>query len=550
MVAMTGVTKTILMTVNAQLAESYQVSYTAVAALTGVPLILSAFTGLICLVAARVCGKRPLYLASLLLVFIGTTWNTNVASSYAQCMAARVFQGLGWGAFDTLILGSIQDTYFVSPERPHASSPSSTKPNQEHERGLRIAIYSIVAVATTWGAPLIGGVASQSQVGFSLQFTILSAFFVVAVPAIALGAPETVFDRAYTLAQTPATAASSKYKASLPITPRRIFSLETFNDYIIKLKPYSYSGPYDLSTLLQAPRAFVTPTTTLLAVASLLPHSALWGLAASLSLLFRPLPFNLPPSSIGALLIAPFLLTTAVVAASSLLPRFLQKTAGTTTNPLVPTKRIPFLNLPLPQCTLTAVSLRFTPKTHVWTIALGSLLTFIGILTFGLHITSALTPRPDEDPVLAATTSVYALGYLAPRVNLPAVSFVLGLLAAGAYALDAAVRPAVAASTAFTSSNLGVALRNTADMSAGVACWRTLFAGVFVLVLPGAVWASRDGLKEVCIGIGIAQMVVGAVLGMVWWLWGEGLVRRWDGRVMKLVNLEMLRRNGSFFDMD
>jgi MFS family permease len=121
MVAMTGVTKTMFMTVNAQLAQSYEVSYTAVAALTGVPLILSALAGLACLVAARICGKRPLYLASLLLVFIGTVWTTNVASSYGQCMAARIFQGLGWGAFDTLVLGSIQDTYFVRSSSPWLS---------------------------------------------------------------------------------------------------------------------------------------------------------------------------------------------------------------------------------------------------------------------------------------------------------------------------------------------------------------------------------------------------------------------------------------------
>jgi len=121
-VAITGVTKTIFMSVNAQLAESYNVSYPAVAALTGVPLILSAFTGFGCLVASRICGKRPLYLASLLLMFIGTVWNTNVATSYAQCMAARVFQGLGWGAFDTLVRGSIQDTYFVSSTMPVVES--------------------------------------------------------------------------------------------------------------------------------------------------------------------------------------------------------------------------------------------------------------------------------------------------------------------------------------------------------------------------------------------------------------------------------------------
>ena len=114
MVAMTGVLKTIFVTVNAQLAQLYQVSYTDITALTGVPLIISAASGFGCLVASRIVGRRPLYLISLLLVFIGTVWSTNVASSYGQAMAARVFQGLGWGAFDVLVPGSIQDTFFVS----------------------------------------------------------------------------------------------------------------------------------------------------------------------------------------------------------------------------------------------------------------------------------------------------------------------------------------------------------------------------------------------------------------------------------------------------
>jgi MFS family permease len=121
MVSMTGVMKTVFVTVNCVIAMHYEVSYTAAAALTGVPLLLSAATGFASLIAARIWGKRPLYLSSLLLILIGTLWSTNVQSSYAQCMAARVFQGLGWGAFDTLVMGSIHDTYFVSP----ATSPST-----------------------------------------------------------------------------------------------------------------------------------------------------------------------------------------------------------------------------------------------------------------------------------------------------------------------------------------------------------------------------------------------------------------------------------------
>ncbi|KAK4238561.1 major facilitator superfamily domain-containing protein [Achaetomium macrosporum] len=497
MVAMTGVTKTIFMTVNGQLAESFKVSYTAAVALTGVPLIVSALTGCLCLASSRICGKRPLYLASLLLMFIGIVWNTNVGSSYGQCMAARIFQGLGWGAFDTLVLGSIQDTYF------------------EHERGLRVAIHSIVAVTTTWGPPLLGGVTSQGPAGVSLQFMILSTFFVAAVPAIALGAPETAFDRTFVVAQTPVTAASQLKTSFLP-APRRFLSIETFTDYIVKLKPYAFRGPADRTILLQVPRAFITPTTALLAIVSLLPCSSLWGLAASLSLFFQPLPFILSPGTIGALFTAPFLLATAAVAAPAFLPRW-QHT-------------------------------KFTPKAHMLALTCGSGLVFIGVLTFGLHLDNAMTPPPRPDDATTTTISIFALDYLASRVNLPAVSFVLGLLAAGAHVLAATAAPLIAKSTGFTGSNLAVSTRNTADMTAAVSCWRALMAGVFVMGVPNAVW-WWDGLRAFCIGIGVAQVVVAAIVGTVWWFWGER-IRRWDGRVMGLVDLEGLKRTGSFFDLD
>ncbi|KAK4146029.1 major facilitator superfamily domain-containing protein [Dichotomopilus funicola] len=504
MVAMTGVTKTMFMAVNAQLAQDYQVSYTSVTALTGVPLILSAMAGLLCLVASRVCGKRPLYLTSLLLVFIGTVWSTNVAGSYAQCMAARVFQGLGWGAFDTLVLGSIQDTYF------------------EHERRARMAVYSIVAIATTWGPPLIGGVASQGPAGFSLQPTILSAFFVVAIPAIALGAPETAFDRTHLLAQTPATA-TTDLKAAIFFPPRQLFSLDTLAEYTVKLKPYAYHGSADFKTLLQAPRAFATPTTMLLAVVSFLPCAALWGLTSSLSLLFSPVPFSLSPGTLGALFLAPFLLATAATGITSFLPVWQN---------------------------------RFTPRTHMVGLATGTILAFIGILTFSLHLSSTLAQtssssssaspfqqvqEPSTTPTPIPTTSTPPL-----NLNLPALSLIIGLLAAGTALLDATAAPLIRQSTAFTGSSLAVSMRNTADMAGGVACWRAVGAGVFVLGLSGLL---EGALRGIGIGMGVALVVVSGLAGGVWWVWGEGM-KRWDGRVMGLVDLEMLRMQASFFDMD
>lgn len=112
-VGLIGGMKTAFVTTNGIMANDYRVSYTAVAALTAVPLMLSSFTGILCLGASKMVGKRPLYLGSFVLIFIGSIWNMTTHDSYGCCMGARVFQGLGWGAFDTMVIGSIQDTHFV-----------------------------------------------------------------------------------------------------------------------------------------------------------------------------------------------------------------------------------------------------------------------------------------------------------------------------------------------------------------------------------------------------------------------------------------------------
>jgi MFS family permease len=467
---MTGVMKTAFVSINHLLSEGYGVSYTAVAALTGVPLMLSAITGFGSLVAARIWGKRPLYLASLLLMFIGVTWNTNVATSYGQCMAARIFQGLGWGAFDTLVISSIYDTYF------------------EHERSLRVAVYSTLSMATTWGPPLLGGVVSRAPTGFGLQFAVLSVFFVVAVPLMVLGAPETAFDRSYNMAQTPATGIS--YPRSYPLTPRKVFSVESFRNYITKLKPVVYVSdqPYS-ATILQVPRAFIAPTTILLFLVLFLPAAALWGLTSSLSLLFSSLPFNLTTTSLGTLSTGPFLLGTITTAIFALWANWHDTFNITRHNTIA--------------------------------VSAGSVLAFIALIAFGFQ---------------------------GIQVSLPVVSFLLGLLAAATSILEATIRPLIRRSTAFTSSNLGVALRNTADMDACLGIWKTLFAGVFVIVIPSAV-GNSEGLKGTCLGLSVAQLVVGVVVAGIWWFWHEA-VGRMDGRVMRLVDLDGLRRMGSFFDTD
>lgn len=60
-----------------------------------------------------VVGKRGIYLGASILMLVGMFWNMHVPN-YAQFMVSRIFQGIGWGAFESLVALSVKDMYFVS----------------------------------------------------------------------------------------------------------------------------------------------------------------------------------------------------------------------------------------------------------------------------------------------------------------------------------------------------------------------------------------------------------------------------------------------------
>ncbi|KAI1142045.1 MFS general substrate transporter [Hypoxylon sp. FL0543] len=487
MVALVGVMKTAYISVNSVIAIGEGISYTAAVALTAVPLMVSAASGLASLIIARIWGKRPVYLGSMVMIFMGMVWNTHVSGNLAQNMAARIFQGLGWGAFDTLVLGSIQDTYF------------------EHERKPMVIIHYAVSIATTMGSPLLGGVASAGPRGFELQFEIMSAFLSVSILLLVFGAPETTYNRLVSEDQQPTL------QRSRALWPAITYTKEATMEYLVKLKPWSYKATeINLSVILQAPRAIVAPTTGLLFTLTLLPYAGLWSLVSSLSLFFSPLPFMLSSASLGALMTGPFLLATPVVVALALL-----LSHG-----------------------------RFTPIVHLAILVIGTAIVSIGMLGFGLYLAGSMEMATDSsaDPL----STPWDLG--TDHISLPVASFLLGLLAAGSLALDSTIQPVIQRSTAFTSANLAVALRNTADMQGGLTCVRNFVTGAFILGLPNAVF-MWDGLKAATLGMGIMQIVVTAAVCGVYWRWDEN-VRRLDGRVMGLIDLSILKRTASFFDTD
>jgi MFS family permease len=105
--------KMLLVTVASVTSTQLNVSYTATTALTGIPLIIGALAGMGARVLSQTSGKRGFLLSSTSLALIGALWNMHVYGSYAQFMVSRIFQGIGWGVFETLAGHVIDDLFFV-----------------------------------------------------------------------------------------------------------------------------------------------------------------------------------------------------------------------------------------------------------------------------------------------------------------------------------------------------------------------------------------------------------------------------------------------------
>ncbi|EGX96224.1 hypothetical protein CCM_00879 [Cordyceps militaris CM01] len=177
----------------------------------------------------------------------------------------------------------------------------------------------------------------------------------------------------------------------------------------------------------------------------------------------------------------------------------------------------------------------------------GSSLALVGILSLGLGVSNFMGGPPPPSPASHPDDALFSPDG-ARQLSFALVSFQLAILAAGTTVLDAATRPSLARSASFTSSNMVIALRSIGDMHTGVIVLRNLAAGVFVLAIPVAV-AHPGGLKAVALGLGVAQIVISAVIVTARCYFDESIWRA-DGKVMGLVDLSSLKRSASFFETD
>ncbi|KAG5932091.1 hypothetical protein E4U53_001491 [Claviceps sorghi] len=487
MVGLVGSTKTAFIPIAASLSSHYRVSNTSIAALTAVPLMVSAITGMISSIVARIWGKRPVYLTAASVLFVGTMWNMTAGDNYGYCLGSRIFQGLGWGAFDVLVNGSVQDTYF------------------EHERDVPVTIYNIFTITTTWGSPLLGGLASRNANGFTNVFRVINCFFLLAFPLLAFAAPETSFDRSkagLTPLPTPGLDAWHPWRFRHRVNKTSILK------YLKKMRPVSFQAPMTLSVILQAPRALIAPTTCLLFILTCIPFAAIWGLTSSISILTSPAPLSLNTALTGVLMTGPWVVASLCVGGFSF---------------------------------YRGLHERFTRSVSSLILCTGTALILIGMLSYGLGVHNFMTSHPSpSSPIFSPVT--------AGQISLPLLSLQLGILAGGSYILDTTARPFIARSASFTSSSIAVAHRSIVDMQSGLIMLRNLAAGILVVTLPQAV-AIYGGLKTAVISLAMTQVLLTGATMTTWWLYDESVWQA-DGIVMGLIDLELVRESISFFETD
>lgn len=124
---------------------------------------------------SRKYGKRPVFIVSTLFDIIGTAVG-EAKISYKYLLAARIIQGFSTSAFESLIVATVGDLYFV------------------HQRGLRIAVINFVLNSASSLASIICGQVFQS-LGWLWLFHMFQIFLVVQFILMFLFCPETTYIR-------------------------------------------------------------------------------------------------------------------------------------------------------------------------------------------------------------------------------------------------------------------------------------------------------------------------------------------------------------------
>ncbi|OQV05803.1 hypothetical protein CLAIMM_10473 [Cladophialophora immunda] len=158
-----------------EMSQQLNTDITTVVLVSGYNLLAAGCIGPFVSAFSRKYGKRPVFLVSTLFDIVGTAIG-EAKISYKYLLAARIVQGFSTSAFESLIVATVGDMYFV------------------HQRGLRISIINFILNSASSLASVICGVVFQ-KLGWLWLFHMFQIFLVVQFVLMFLFCPETTYIR-------------------------------------------------------------------------------------------------------------------------------------------------------------------------------------------------------------------------------------------------------------------------------------------------------------------------------------------------------------------
>lgn len=157
------------------MAQQLDLPLTQVVLVSGYNLLAAGCIGPFVAAFSRKYGKRPVFLVSALFDIVGTAVG-QAKIDYNYLLAARIIQGLSTSAFESIIVATVGDIYFV------------------HQRGLRVSFINFVLNSASSLASIICGLVF-ANLGWLWLFHLYQIFLVIQFVAMFLFCPETTYIR-------------------------------------------------------------------------------------------------------------------------------------------------------------------------------------------------------------------------------------------------------------------------------------------------------------------------------------------------------------------
>ncbi|KAH7110743.1 major facilitator superfamily domain-containing protein [Dactylonectria macrodidyma] len=260
----------------------------------GLLVFWTGFTASVTAAGSNVIGKRPFILGSILIMVITNIWGA-FATSFASLAALRTLQGIASAPYETMVTALISDVFFL------------------HERGMWLALWSLVISAGILIGQVLAGLIIDS-LGYSATFGFSALVFGILLILSYFLIFETTYAKPRpTLSKTLSTTLSidrSLYASSFED------DVDLLKEEVERPEPYTrklriFRGRVSKANFF---RDLVSPF-QLMAYPAVLYGATINGFCTALAigtgllstvLLTQP-PYNLTPTFLGIVNIAPFL---------------------------------------------------------------------------------------------------------------------------------------------------------------------------------------------------------------------------------------------------